>query len=253
MKTHVMLATFAALLAGPITLPACGGSNSPAVSRDSGAGSGSNAGSGSQSGSGSSGSANGGSGSSGDGSGSSSGGGGDASTNPGGDAGTGTIDAGPPPPPPIPVPDGGAPSDPGSVECGGAPCSVSTMYCCVNQGDGGTGTCETPNTGCAGTKIACNEASDCNGGVCCETPGGVGILGPTQCSATPTCPAGTFQFQVCRTDGECGASSDAGALKRCIPQTCTDPQTGAMHSVEACAQPPTPYNMGPALYGCKAN
>ncbi len=156
--------------------------------------------------------------------------------------------------PAIPVPDGGAPSDPGSVECNGAACPVSTNYCCNNFTDGGQ-SCNASNAGCSVIKQACNESSDCAAGnVCCQTINGVGVPGDTACYAG-ACPGpGTTTFQICRTDGECGA--DAGPLQRCIPQTCTNPTPGshASFKIEACAVAPTyPYNPGPALYGCVAN
>ncbi len=221
-----------------------------------------------------SGSSSGGSGSSSGGSGSS--GGDDSSTGvPGTDGGTGPVgdgstgtgsgeggpDGGSSGPPPIPVPEGGAPSDPGSIVCNGAPCAVNTgNTCCYAKTDAGsTETCNPPNTGCATQTIACNEASDCNGGVCCQTIIGIGLQGSTFCSAATakTCPATSAMypegtFQTCRTDGECGASSDAGARKRCIPQVCTNPMSmSATVMVEACAEPTSAANDAGTLGFCK--
>ena len=67
-------------------------------------------------------------------------------------------------------------------------------------------------------------------------------------------PEGTFQ--TCRTDGECGASSDAGALKRCIPQVCTSPTTMAAQvsntvTIEACAAATSAENDAGTLAFCK--
>jgi hypothetical protein len=173
---------------------------------------------------------------------------GDGATDQTGPDGSNTI------PPPIPVPEGGAPSDPGSVPCNGAPCAVNMGYsCCVTSVDGGAKeVCNPPNTGCSGAKRECNEASDCNGGVCCETIVGIAAVGPTACSSTGACPAGTT-FQACRVDSECGQTTDAGALKRCVPQLCTNPQNMHMVSTEACAVPASAGNPGPALAFCAAS
>jgi hypothetical protein len=173
-------------------------------------------------------------------------------------SGEGGPDAAPSGPPPIPVPEGGAPSDPGSIVCNGATCDVSHgSTCCYTKTDAGSSeTCNPPNTGCATQTLACNEASDCNGGLCCQTIIGIGVQGSTSCSApsAKACPEGTFQ--TCRTDGECGASADAGALKRCIPQVCTSPTTMANQvsntvTIEACAAPTSAQNDAGTLAFCK--
>jgi hypothetical protein len=165
-------------------------------------------------------------------------------------------------PPATPVPEGGAPSDPGSVVCNGAPCDVSSgSTCCYVRTDGGsTETCNAPNTGCSTSLIACNEAADCKGGVCCQTIIGIGLQGSTFCTAASadSCPGASTMypqgtFQTCRTDDECGKNSDAGALKRCIPQQCTAPGTAnpASVMVEACATPLGPGNDAGTLGFCK--
>jgi hypothetical protein len=116
------------------------------------------------------------------------------------------------------------------VPCGSASCSTATQYCCSN-GDGG-GTCDPYNGGsCAsGVKVSCNEATDCASGVCCEPD----QFGPQSTSCMPSCPAGNFQ--VCRTDSECGGG-DSGAPHKCIVQKCpTGPGAGAgTITVQACA------------------
>jgi hypothetical protein len=155
-------------------------------------------------------------------------------------------------PPPVPVPEGGAPSDPGTVLCGGSACDVSQNYCCVEAVDGGSKkeTCNSPNTPCGagGLKLACNEAADCNGGVCCQAISGVAVAGSTTCMSG-ACPAGAT-FQVCRVDSECGG--DAGsAAKRCVPQTCTNTNPARTLKIEACAEP-TAQNPGGTLGFCVA-
>jgi hypothetical protein len=235
------------LVLAPLAFVHCSGGDAGSVGGDGGRKSDSSLGSGSGSGGGSGGASSGVTeedGSSGS-PGASGGAGLDGST--GGDAGQVVV------PPAIPVPEGGAPSDPGYVPCNGAACNVSTNYCCNNFTDGGQ-SCNAANAGCTAIKQACDESSDCaTGNVCCQTINGVGVPGDTACYAG-ACPA-TTTFQICRTDGECGA--DAGPLQKCIPQTCTDP-TSATHAsfdIEACAVAPVyfPYNNpGPALYGCVA-
>ncbi len=165
----------------------------------------------------------------------------------------------------IPVPEGGAPSDPGSVVCNGAPCAVSGgSTCCYAKTDAGSSeVCNPPNTGCSTQTLACNEASDCNGGVCCQTIVGIALQGSTFCSAptAKSCPGASAMypggtFQTCRTDGECGQNSDAGALKRCVPQQCTSPAVGMnatpnMLTIQACANPTTMTNDAGTLAFCK--
>jgi hypothetical protein len=79
-------------------------------------------------------------------------------------------------------------------------------------------------------EVSCNEAADCASGVCCAPD----QYGPQSTSCMPSCPAG--DFQLCRTDSECG-SGDSGAPKQCIVQTCpTGPMADAgTVTVEACA------------------
>jgi hypothetical protein len=155
-----------------------------------------------------------------------------------------------PSPPAIPVPEGGAPSDPGSVQCGGAACDVSQgNSCCVTQTDAGPKeTCAPPNTPCTGgTKVECDEAADCNGGVCCQTIQGIALVGGTSCMTS--CTQGAT-FQTCRVDSECGGPDAGAALQRCIPQTCTNANPMRSLKIEACAVPPGPGNAagGPLAY-----
>ncbi len=174
---------------------------------------------------------------------------GDAGTPSAADAGDSASEAGPR----ISVPEGGAPSDPGSVVCAGAPCAVSEgYYCCSTKIDGGTfESCLPPNTGCSGVATHCNEASDCGGGLCCVAIEGIAVLGSADCVGTPTCPTNTFQS--CLTNSECATGSDAGGLMRCIPQTCTNPAPARTIRVEACALPPTAMNPAGTLSYCTAD
>jgi|HubBroStandDraft_1064217.scaffolds.fasta_scaffold24781_2 hypothetical protein len=155
----------------------------------------------------------------------------------------------------VPVPDGGAPSDPMMVTCGSTTCDTNSQQCCV-AADGGGGTCTAFTAGCtSGITEPCDEAADCTNAVCCQ---------PLECGAHSTscktaCAAG--DFQLCRTDSECGATSDAGAAKQCIVQMCPTQATypagcgGTMVKVEACAYPTAgafgAVTWGP-LTGCTA-
>ena len=107
------------------------------------------------------------------------------------------------------------------LPCGSSTCNTSTDYCCVENADaGGTRTCVAPNGSCSppATRIGCKEAADCAGGaVCCANFPSLGVQGATSCLASCT---GTQNVQICRTDDECGAKSDAGELKKCVLQTC---------------------------------
>jgi|ERR1019366_3482334 hypothetical protein len=160
-----------------------------------------------------------------------------------------------PGPTPIPVPEGGAPSDPGSVLCNGSACDVSQgNSCCVQPVDGGSKeTCNPPNTPCGGgVKRECNEAADCNSGVCCQAINGIALVGSATCMAGPSCPGNTFQ--TCRVNKECGGGGDGGArLDRCIPQTCTNTMPPRTLKIEACAVPATGMNAGGTLGYCTAD
>jgi hypothetical protein len=159
--------------------------------------------------------------------------------------------------PPVPVPDGGVPSDPMMVTCGGTSCDTTSQQCC-GSADGGAGTCTAFTASCAsGITEPCDEAADCTNAVCCQ---------PLECGQHSTScktACATTDFQLCRTDSECGATSDAGAAKQCIVQMCPSqvmyPDTcgGTMVKVEACAYPTAatfeaPATWGP-LPGCMAN
>jgi hypothetical protein len=153
-------------------------------------------------------------------------------------------------PAPIPVPDAGAPSDPGTVVCNGAPCAVTAGYsCCVEKADdGGTKeTCAAPNSPtCGGLTIRCNEASDCASGVCCQEITGIASPGSTSCMTS--CPGpGTETFQTCRTNAECG-SGDGGDAARCVPQLCSNTFPMRTLRIESCALPTLGNTAGTLAY-----
>jgi hypothetical protein len=155
-------------------------------------------------------------------------------------------------------PEGGLPCDPGVVSCGGASCTTSSQFCCVGGAQGGAGDVCSPFNGAScpssALAVACDEAADCSGALCCEQEVGLGVAGPTQCMAS--CPSGWFQ--ACKSHSECNSHGDAGGLNRCVLQTCTQPPGllggGSSVTVEACAVPSTLTNLnnGGALAGCVA-
>jgi hypothetical protein len=238
------------VLAVPFALAHCG---STAASPGKGNDGGSNtmSGSGSGSGSGSSSSSGGSSGGSGSGGGGVSPTDGSASSS-GGSADSGGSSGGPPPCTSV---DGGAQcSEPLMLPCGGSTCNTSTEYCCVEGADAGaTRTCVAPNGSCSSTatRISCKEAADCAGGaVCCANFPALGNQGTTSC--LPSC-TGMQNVQICRTDEECGSTSDAGDLKKCVLQTC-----GSL-TLQLCAVSPgggfggpPPPDAGGAYPGCTA-
>jgi hypothetical protein len=68
------------------------------------------------------------------------------------------------------------------------------------------------------------------------------VCGQHSTSCKGTC--ATTDFQLCRTDDECGQGTDAGAAKKCIVQTCHTQMigaacAGATTTLEACAYPTT--------------
>jgi hypothetical protein len=104
----------------------------------------------------------------------------DASSKQPGDGATPTGDDGGPATPPDA---GGAPHDPGSVSCNGAPCDVSHGYfCCVTWTfHGPTEACNPPHSACGGHTVACDEEADCDNGVCCQDFPSGGLAGSASC------------------------------------------------------------------------
>jgi hypothetical protein len=219
--------------AGPLALTQCssssspsGGSGSGSSSTGSGAGSstgsgggsggaaGSSTGSGSGNNAGSSTGSGSGSGASSGSSGSTSGAGEGGASDEGGSSGSTSC---------VSVDGGAQCSNPLMLPCGSSTCNTSSQYCCVdtNIADGGqTQTCVAPNGTCANnaTTINCKEAADCaSGAVCCGNFPRPGVQGNTSCLTSCT---GNQNVQICRMDSECGADSDAAALKKCVLQTC---------------------------------
>jgi hypothetical protein len=125
------------------------------------------------------------------------------------------------------------------VTCGSTTCDTTmtqSQVCCLG-GDGGT--CTSVSSACPSqiTQV-CDEAADCTNAVCCQPL----VCGEHSTTCQTTCAEG--DFQPCRTDSECGATSDAGAAKKCIVQTCGTQMIGptcggAMVKLEACAYPTT--------------
>jgi hypothetical protein len=123
--------------------------------------------------------------------------------------------------PPICIrPDGGAPSNPSSVECGGQPCSVPTNVCCDRFWVDGGVKCQPAAQQCQGPTLACDEKADCpTGQVCCLIVNGGNGGFATECRQT--CPGA----ELCRCDQDCPQNTPCNVL------TCP----GNRH-IEACGQ-----------------
>src|SRR5579859_7367255 len=105
------------------------------------------------------------------------------------------------------MPEGGRPSTPGMIECGGQICSAPVEFCCLRFSGSG---CVTAGTTCVGAPIACKESGDCiDGQLCC---GSTSVTNPSTFCAT-TCPLGSSQ--LCRTNAECAPSGTT-----CEPIAC---------------------------------
>jgi hypothetical protein len=146
------------------------------------------------------------------------------------------------------APDGGAACDPGIVACGDGGCMTSSSACCSNNSDSGVvESCQPNAVTCpsGGTRHQCDEAADCPSGfICCVYSPATGVLGATSCMQS--CNTAMLQYQICRSDTECGQNADSGALKKCVLQTCTGMGRGGTMgpsaTLEACAVAPTQGN-----------
>jgi hypothetical protein len=99
---------------------------------------------------------------------------------------------------------GGAPT-PGIIRCGGGICQTSFQICCTcpNCTIPYPTQCFPQITGCTGTGklMTCDDAADCNGGVCCAhfQPPNYTFTGATCESSCPD----EGNAQLCAIDGEC--------------------------------------------------
>lgn len=120
-------------------------------------------------------------------------------------------------------PDGGLPCDPGHVQCAGSTCATATTFCCETS-TGSSGMCDPAKATCTQSESHCDEALDCDGGVCCMS---ITISFATTVKSTcqATCPTGSYQ--LCRSNTECGAG------KACVVQTCI-----SGNDTEACSTVP---------------
>jgi hypothetical protein len=114
-------------------------------------------------------------------------------------------------------PDGGRPSDPGFVDCGGTPCDLSTSVCCIQQKNTEAGSippkCVPACTSALNVVVNCDETADCqHGKVCCVDLVTGAQTCQTSCIAT---------LQLCRCDQECPASAPCTVCpgyERCTTQ-----------------------------------
>ena len=125
---------------------------------------------------------------------------------------------------PCDKPAGGDACDPGKVTCGGAPCDLSSHYCC---GDETTASCVASGASCGTNAVHCDEKADCSGGkICCLVAKSISSADMTCQSA---CTGGLFSIQVCHTNSECGAG------KTCVVQTCNGAKVEACGMIPSCS------------------
>ncbi len=122
-------------------------------------------------------------------------------------------------------PPGGLPCTPGVISCGTSSCDVPSQFRCDIPGT--SETCQPAGLPCAGTPIACNEASDCaDGEVCClasastsEATFSCQKLVGGKCPIAPVATA-----QICRSSTEC--ASGTCQFWNClgsVVEACTNP------------------------------
>jgi len=113
------------------------------------------------------------------------------------------------------VPNGGNPSTPNVIDCGGKACSSTTASCCSpSVPDGGAFSCGDPDgSTCPGVTQECDETADCpSGQVCCA----VVTDGPyVETTCLESCQIRAESRQACKLNGECHNGNP------CMPQTCS--------------------------------
>jgi hypothetical protein len=132
------------------------------------------------------------------------------------------------------MPEGGTPGDPGFVACpcGTNECSIMSNVCCYTENEAGAvvASCQAKSS-CDGIAAACDEKADCTGAnVCCLLAQSLTATGVSM-SCQAQCSGGLFSIQLCKTDGECGATGP------CIAQTCS--LAGTALVLQACGNIPT--------------
>jgi len=115
------------------------------------------------------------------------------------------------------VPDGGSPSTPGTIDCGGKSCNGTNAICCSpGKLDSGVYACsaDTDAAACGdGVVQECDETADCPAGnVCCAVVT-VGSYVETTC--LESCQLRPESRQACKLNGECHNGNP------CMPQTCS--------------------------------
>jgi hypothetical protein len=96
--------------------------------------------------------------------------------------------------------------------------------CCQGANDASTCLPASPAT-CTGSKIECNEKTDCTGGdICCLKVTSETDFAIT-CQPGPKCPTGGLtSVQICTTNAECmGGSCSIYSCLGQITQSCTAP------------------------------
>lgn len=118
-------------------------------------------------------------------------------------------------------PSGGDPCDPGQVQCNGAPCNVSTHFCCAD--DTKSSSCVASGSTCGANALHCDEKADCPAGqVCCLI---AKSFSNADARCQTSCSGGLFAIQLCKTNAEC-----LGGAK-CVVQTCSGAKMEACGSI----------------------
>jgi hypothetical protein len=108
-----------------------------------------------------------------------------------------------------------APEKPGAP-CDGARCTGDTPVCCRDPAKR-SGKCIAEDAPCEGSRLACGDASDCSGNMCC-----LYVTGFSGCEGTPqSCAIGSM---TCRTLADCPESMGQKP-KRCAAATSWDTPT----------------------------
>jgi hypothetical protein len=109
------------------------------------------------------------------------------------------------------------------VRCVGAPAPCTAGQICCGGPSGST--CQDPDAGCPGQRLACGGAQDCSASVCC------GTAGSTACMAMCT------GYHICSMSSECATGES------CCPNGGGVPFGGLQHCLalaagSSCPSPP---------------
>ncbi len=102
-------------------------------------------------------------------------------------------------------------SDPGFIQCGGAPCISEINYCCDEPSTNTQKCVPLSTSACGGYRISCDETADCSAGtVCCTHLSNTSFFDySTSCQMD----CGTESYPTCKSDNECNGVP-------CVSQVC---------------------------------